>query len=219
MERRPDIYEQIQSNILDGTLRPGDRVKEAELAARFGLSRTPVREALRQLETRGLLTHQPHKGMVVAGLDASAVAELYTMREMIDGNAARLAAQHANEIEIEGMRTQIARDRALIEDPARLALSNRAFHAAILRAAHNRFLVKASDTLAEALALLGPTTLARPGRAAASIDEHAAVVAAISDRKPTVAEKAARAHIRASFAARLSQIDAEITESDGLPGN
>ncbi|MEO1693818.1 MAG: GntR family transcriptional regulator [Pseudomonadota bacterium] len=211
-DRRPDVYEQIQADILDGVLRPGHRVKEAELAARFGLSRTPVREALRQLETRGLLTHQPHRGMVVAGLDASAVAELYTMREVLDGVAAGLAAQHATDIEIADMRRQIARDATLITEPAQLALANRAFHAAILRAAHNRFLVKASDTLSEALALLGPTTLALPGRAEASIAEHAAIVDAISERAADRAESAARDHIRASFAARLTQIDAAILD-------
>lgn len=217
-DKRPDIYEQLQADILDGTLRPGDRVKEAELAARFGLSRTPVREALRQLETRGLLTHEAHKGMVVTGLDASAVAELYTMREMLDGAAARLAAQHATDIEIAEMTRQVARDRKIVDLPGKLAMSNRAFHAAILRAAHNRFIMKASDSLSESLALLGPTTLALPGRAAQSLAEHAAIVAAIKAREADAAEAAAREHIRASFAARLTQIDRAILEDEADAG-
>ena len=213
---KPDIFEVVQSEILEGLLQPGDRVKEASLAQRFGLSRTPVREALRRLETRGLLVHEPHRGMVVAKLDDSAVGELYAMRGLLDGAAARFAAQHASSVEIAAMEQQVERDEGLVSDPARLAQSNRAFHAAILRAAHNRFLMKASDTLAEALALLGPTTLAMPNRAQQSIVEHRAIVAAIKARSADEAEAAARAHIEASFAARLAQIDQTISDAAEL---
>lgn len=212
---KPDIFEVLQSEIMDGKLQPGDRIKEAELAGRFGLSRTPVREALRRLETRGLLTHEPHRGMVVAQLEPAAVAELYAMREILDGAAAELAARYATEAEIEAMREQIARDRKLIETPAKLAASNRAFHAAILRAAHNRFLMTASDSLAESLALLGPTTLTMRGRAAESVEEHKAIVDAIAARDAEAAGAAARAHTNASFKARLRQIDqAIVAETD-----
>lgn len=205
---RPDVFEALQAEILEGAIRPGDRLKEADLATRFGLSRTPVREALRRLETRGLLVHQPHKGMVVAELEPSAIGELYVMREMLDGAAAALAAQHATETEIRAMEDQVDRDRAIEHHPDHLAASNRAFHAAIYRAAHNRFLVKSSDALAEALALLGPTTLSAEGRASRSIEEHAAIVAAIRARAPEDADAAARHHIRNAFRTRLLQLDA-----------
>lgn len=207
---KADIFEVLQGEILDGTLMPGDRIKEADLANRFGLSRTPVREALRRLEARGLLAHEPHRGMVVAQLEPAAVAELYAMREILDGAAAELAARHATPVEIDAMRGQIARDRGIVEDPVKLAAANRAFHAAILRAAHNRFLMTASDALAESLALLGPTTLSIPGRGAQSIDEHTAIVDAIAAGDSVTAGVAARAHITASFRARLQQIDATI---------
>lgn len=212
---KPGIFETLRAMILDGTLRPGDRIKEAELAARFGMSRTPVREALRRLETQGLLVHEPHRGVVVASLDPDAVAELYVMREILDGAAAALAAQHATDTEIAAMERQVARDRALVEDPQRLAVSNRSFHAAVQRAAHNRFVVKASKALAEALALLGPTTLSVPGRASTAIDEHRAIVAAIRRRDRDAASEAASAHIRAAFAARLSQMDAQYLDDGG----
>ncbi|MEO0792739.1 MAG: GntR family transcriptional regulator, partial [Pseudomonadota bacterium] len=123
---KPDIFEVVQSEILEGLLQPGDRVKEASLAQRFGLSRTPVREALRRLETRGLLIHEPHRGMVVAKLDASAVGELYAMRGLLDGAAARLAAQHASAVEIAAMELQVERDAGLVSDPSHLAHANRA---------------------------------------------------------------------------------------------
>ena len=82
-----------------------------------------------------------------------------------------------------------------------------AFHAANYRAAHNRFLVKSSDALAEALALLGPTTLSAEGRAHQSIDEHAEIVAAIRQRDAHAADHAARQHIRNAFKTRLMQLD------------
>lgn len=209
---KTDVFEMLQAEILDGTLAPGDRVKEADLAERFGLSRTPIREALRRLEARGLLMHEPHRGMVVAQLEASAVAELYAMREILDGAAAELAARHASETEIEAMAAQVERDRKIASDARALAAANRAFHAAILRAAHNRFLMAASDALGESLALLGPTTLALPGRGEASIGEHVAIVDAIRRRDPVAAGDAARGHIRAAFAARLRLIDQAIIE-------
>ncbi|MEL6299804.1 MAG: GntR family transcriptional regulator [Pseudomonadota bacterium] len=213
MPDRLDIFDILQTEILEGALAPGDRLKEADVAERFGLSRTPVREALRRLETRGLLIHEPHRGMVVAGLDPGAVSELYAMREILDCAAARLAARHASEMEIAEMRRLVERDRSLTGDARKLAAANRAFHLVILRAAHNRFLAKASDTLAEALALLGPTTLAAPGRAAKSVDEHAAIVDAIADRDGDRAEAAARVHIQAAFAQRLAQMDDAILEA------
>lgn len=211
---KPDIFDVLQSQILEGRLQPGDRLKEAELAERFGISRTPVREALRRLETRGLLMHEPHKGMVVARLEAGAVAELYVMREILDSSAARLAAQHAAEAEIAAMEKQITRDKAIVSDALQLAASNRAFHVAIYRAAHNRFLSQLSGALTEALALLGPTTLSAKGRGKQSIVEHAAIVAAIKARDGEVAAEAARRHIRAAFEMRLMQLDRAIIERE-----
>lgn len=214
---KPNIYETLQARILDGVLQPGDRLKEAELAEQFGISRTPVREALRRLETKGLLIHEPFRGMVVAHLESSAVSELYVMREILDTAAARLAAQHASETEIAAMEQQVSRDRSIADDPQKLALSNRAFHVAIYRAAHNRFLVKSADALAEALALLGPTTLSLEGRGAKSIEEHAAIVAAIKARDSETAGDAARDHIRSAFNARLMQMDGAIMAEPAAP--
>ena len=88
-----DVYQSIYELLLNGSLKPGDRLTEAKLAKRFGISRTPVREALRRLQTQGLLQHQPYRGMVVATLDPQAVTELYVMREVLEGTAAALAAK------------------------------------------------------------------------------------------------------------------------------
>src|SRR5690242_1132707 len=85
-------YELLLTEIESGGLPSGTRLREAALAQRFRISRTPVREALKLLEARGLVVHEPHHGAVVASLDYGQVTELYFMRELLEGNAARLAA-------------------------------------------------------------------------------------------------------------------------------
>ena len=89
-------YERLRTHIREGALPPGTRVREAEVAGQLGISRTPVREALRRLEADGFLTFEPHRGMVVVQLDHQSVMELYAMREALEGTAAGLAAQHAH---------------------------------------------------------------------------------------------------------------------------
>lgn len=198
-----DVYGSIYALLQSGAYGPGDRLKESELAGRFGTSRTPVREAFRRLEAQGLLVHEPHRGMVVPRLDDQAVTELYVMREVLEGTAASLAARHTTEVESLALKDMLASDRAALSDPERLARTNRLFHEAIYRAAHNRFLVKALNALREAMALLGPTTLALPGRAEEAFAEHARIIEAIEARDCDAADRAARDHIRAAHRARL----------------
>ncbi len=96
----PGAYDMLLKEIENGDLPPGTRLREAELAERIGISRTPVREALKRLESQGLVAHEPHHGTVVATLDYGEVAELYQIREVLEGTAARLGAQSATEAEI-----------------------------------------------------------------------------------------------------------------------
>ncbi|MEZ5843517.1 MAG: GntR family transcriptional regulator [Hyphomicrobiaceae bacterium] len=215
VEAGGDVHQRLYERILDGTLPPGTRLKEIELAKRFGLSRTPIREALRKLETQGLATHARNRGMVVAALEPQAVAELYAMREALEGTAAALAARQASDVEIDVLGELVEADRAHAADPAYMARSNRAFHAAIHAAARNRYLTKAIQALHEAMALLGPTTLASAARARQSLDEHAVIVAAIRARDSNGADDAARAHVRAAFAERLRLNARRMEEGDG----
>ena len=208
---KADIYQNIRQMILTGQVTPGDRLKEAELAKRFGLSRTPVREALHRLEVQGLLRHEPHRGMVVPTLDPQAVTELYVMREVLEGTAATLAAQHATDVEIDAMSVLIANDRKHPDDPERMAGNNRAFHGAIHRASHNRFLMQSLKALDESNALLGPTTLKLEARRKQTIGEHEEIVTAIKNRDAAKAEQSMRQHLRAAFAARLAVIDATVS--------
>lgn len=196
-------YETLLAAIEDGTLPPGSRLREVELAARFGISRTPVREALQRLEGQGLVAHEPNQGAMVTVLDYARIAELYDLREMLEGMAARLAAQHATPTEIEVLHAMVAHDRGLGDDPRELARRNKLFHRQIHRTARNRFLDGVLENMRLSLVLLAGTTLAIPERGGASIEEHAAVVAAIEGRDAEAAEAAARRHIREALRARI----------------
>jgi DNA-binding GntR family transcriptional regulator len=197
-----DAYERLLAGIENGELPAGTRLRETELAQRFSLSRTPIREALKRLEQQGLITHEPH-GVVVTSLNYSQIAELYLLREVLEGTAARLAAQHASDIEIGLLQEMVEKDHALAEQPTRLAKTNRAFHQQVRDAGRNSFLSQALENLRLSLALLPGTTLGAPGRGAASVQDHAEIVAQIAARDPDGAEATARQHIRNAFKTRI----------------
>lgn len=206
-----DAYELLLEGIENGALPAGTRLRETELAQRFALSRTPIREALKRLEQQGLITHEPHQGMAVTSLDYNQIAELYALREVLEGTAARLAAQHASAIEISVLEEMVAADRARTEDAAMLARTNRAFHQQLRDAGRNHYLGQALENLRLSLALLPGTTLGAPGRGAASVEDHAAIVARIAARDPEGAEEAARLHIRNAFKTRIQLLQQRFT--------
>ena len=195
-------YRRLLDDIRNGTLPPGARLRETELADRFGISRTPVREAIRQLEADGLVVHLPRQGATIRTLDHAEVVELYEMRAVLEGTAARLAARAASDIELAEL---AALNAELAEAPAgpQAREVNRQFHRALIDAARNRFLLKAMSALQKTLLILGPTTLAEPARADAAVSEHAAVLAALRARDGVAAEAAMRGHVEAALSARL----------------
>lgn len=199
-----NAYELILAAIESRELMPGARLRETELATRLGLSRTPVREALKQLEAEGVVDHRPHQGAVVAQLDHTAVVELYFMREVLEGAAARLAAIHATDAEIEMLQSMIETDRTLLNQPQELQKRNKVFHQRLYRASRNRFLIRALDNLRTTLAL-GTSIDEKTGGGVPAIESHEQLVAAVAARDPDEAEIAARRHVRDSFKIRLQQ--------------
>jgi DNA-binding GntR family transcriptional regulator len=196
------VYQQLLDEIRAGTLLPGDRLREIDLASRLGVSRTPVREAIRQLEADGLVTHVPRTGASLRQLDYSEVMELYEMRAVLEGTAARLAARAASEVEIDELEAlnQRLAEAGTGEEAARL---NRLFHATLLDAAKNRFLAKSMTSLHKAMMILGPTTLIESDRAELADAEHRRVLAALKARDGAEAEAAMRAHIEAAQRVRI----------------
>jgi len=197
------VFRSLCRALQGGTYRAGDRLREEEVAQRLNVSRTPVREALGRLAARGFVAPAVGRGMVVRNLDISEVLELYAMREILEGAAARLAAEHASAPELDAL-TDI--EQAFTEnagDATAMARLNRAFHEAICRAGRNRYLDSASRELQDWIALLGPTTFSVTGRPSTSHKEHQAIINAIAARDSDKAEALARAHIREALRCRL----------------
>lgn len=195
-------YRRLLDDIRSGTLAPGARLRETDLADRLGISRTPVREAIRQLETDGLVIHLPRQGATIRRLDHAEVVELYEMRAVLEGTAARLAARAASDIELAELAAlNDELERAPVGDAAREL--NRVFHRTLIDAARNRFLIKAMSALQKTLLILGPTTLADPDRAMSAVAEHAALLGALRSRDGAAAEAAMRAHVEAALSARI----------------
>jgi DNA-binding GntR family transcriptional regulator len=200
-----DAYARLVSEISAGALMPGDRLIEMDLAERLGISRTPVREAIRQLESDGLVTHLPRVGAVVRSLDYAEITELYEMRAVLEGTAARFAARAASDVELAELETINAEMRDA-PDARTLYNANRQFHSVLLNAARNRFLVRSVEAVQKTLLILGPSTMEESARAAEAIAEHEKIVAALRTRDGGAAEAGMRTHIEAAHRARLRQL-------------
>lgn len=201
------VHLSLVQSLRSGLYRPGDRLREDEVAGRLGVSRTPVREAFGRLIAKRLVEPSASRGLVVRTLGTAEILELYAMREILEGAAAALAAQHGVPAEIGALADLQSRLRAGHLDPPDLARLNGLFHAAIVRAARNRYLQQALADLQDAIALLGPTTFSVPGRPDEAAEEHEAMLDAIRQGRPDLAEASARAHIRSALRSRLSLLD------------
>jgi DNA-binding GntR family transcriptional regulator len=171
---REKILETIREAILKGTLKPGEKVAEPELAERFGISRTPIREAFRQLESEGYLTVIPRKGAVVAALSERDVQEFYAIKSILEGYAAELAAKNLSE-------KDLARLEAINEKLKTLATSDdvkafyrvhNEFHETFLKAADNSKLYELIQHLGLKFSRLRMASLSVHGRMAISVAEH-----------------------------------------------
>ncbi|MFC0201014.1 GntR family transcriptional regulator [Paracoccus rhizosphaerae] len=197
-----DAYSLILTAIEGGTYRPGDRLVESELAERFGVSRTPVREALQRLETQAMLVRDG-RSLIVASLDHNQLAELYTVRAELEALAGRLAARHATPEEVRVLAQMVEEDRRAKGDPEVLARTNKRFHRQIHLASHNRYLVQQLDLVHRTMALMARTSLAAEGRSETALAEHARIVDAIAAGDGAAADKALRQHISMAWETRL----------------
>ncbi|MCT8160924.1 GntR family transcriptional regulator [Pseudoruegeria sp. SHC-113] len=202
--QQKDAYALILEAIDVGIYKPGDRLVESELAERFGVSRTPIREALQRLETQSLLSRDG-RSLIVASLDHNQMAELYAVRSELEGLAARLAARHATPEEIKVLRDMVEEDQAFVGDPDALSRANRRFHKQIHLASHNRYLVQQLDLVHRTMALMATTSLAAEGRGETALSEHSAIVEAIAAGEGDAAYAALRTHLSRAFETRLKQ--------------
>jgi DNA-binding GntR family transcriptional regulator len=200
------VYGTLLGAIRSGKLIPGDRVREEDVAQSLGVSRTPVREALQLLQARRLVEDAPGRGIIVVELTRLQVLELYAMREVLEGAAARFAANYASPAEISLMHQLLNEFEGAEGDPSSLGRINAKLHQTIYEAARNRYVQEALANLQDSLSLLPNTTFSLPERFDPAKAEHRAVVEAIEHRDSDRAEAAGRVHIREAQKARLSML-------------
>jgi DNA-binding GntR family transcriptional regulator len=196
-ERLADqAYEVIRQRILRRELQPGQRLSVPQLAAELGLSRSPVREAVQRLVAEGLGVEQVHRGAVVAGVEVSELDEIYEVRALLEGLAARRAAQQTNPELVAELAELLTQHAAALERGSEpdIIRADLAFHARILDAAGSGYLSRVlNPILGRAnLAMLAGDLTTWPADA---IGEHRAVLDAVREGDGDASEAAARDHV------------------------
>jgi DNA-binding GntR family transcriptional regulator len=209
-------YEELRDAIVGLRLKPGEPLREAVIADGLGVSKTPIREAFGRLEQEGLVSTTSFKGAVVSSYSRDDLAEIYEIRELLEGACAGKAAVHASQDDVEKLRFNIvesaaARGEGRVEE---LILLLDQFDEIIYRQMDNGRLRALVDNLRAHLTRIGKLTEGIPGRIEASVDEHEAVVRAISARLPDEAEAAMRLHIRSVMADQFRSLDEHGFEID-----
>lgn len=200
---RERILETIRDAIIKGALKPGEKVAEPELAERFGISRTPIREAFRQLESEGYLTVIPRKGAVVAAFSQKDIEEFYAIKSILEGYAARRACENLTVKEIEKLEQINAKLSSLAEgsDIKQFFKVHNDFHDQFIRAANNDKLYELISSLVSKFQRLRLASLSLPGRMKISVDEHEKIIDSFRKKNPVLAEKLVRKN--AEFGGRV----------------
>jgi DNA-binding GntR family transcriptional regulator len=195
-------YRVMREAIRSGKFRPGEHLREADVAKWLNISRTPVREAFHRIVSEGLLTNGPWNGVMVAELKPEQLAQLYAIREVLEGAAAALAAQHATKAEVQRLFKIVANGTGET-DPGKYVAINAEFHQTLYGAAHNPYLLQSLNSIVDTLGLLRHSTFVLAGSIELAHREHLKIIRAIRDHKTTEAEKLAREHVRHALKIRL----------------
>jgi DNA-binding GntR family transcriptional regulator len=202
----------MRERIINGDVAAGAALSELALADEFGVSRTPVREALKQLQTEGLVEIRPRVGTFVTAPSRREITELFEIKELLEGAAARLLAQRGHVTEVDLLQENLEQaDRAVRrDDRLRYAELVHDFHDLLIQGADNSKLEAHYRTLMNQLAYarLVQTSLARPGRPLESDREHHMVLELILQKDGDSAERVMREHVRASRRAVLEGLPA-----------
>lgn len=218
------VFTQIQDAIVKGELAAGSRVSEAELVARYGVSRGPLREALRRLEGRQLITRIPHVGVRIMALSLDELLQIYQVRETLEGLACRLAAQHMTDAEIRDLKALLAtHERQIAEQDGRAYIQeegNVDFHYRVIHGSHNAVLIQmlCGELYHRVRIYRGQFSLTE-GRPAKALGEHQRIVEAIEARDGELAEFLMRRHIataRANIEAHV-RISREQKQEPAIP--
>ncbi len=196
-----EVAQVLRQRIYMGLYPPGEMLRQVQLAADLKVSRTPLREALRMLQSEGLVEADSVRGVCVARADHRRLLDGYAMREMLDALAARQAAERGSTRAAALLQPLLARQEAALSpwSPTDYAQSNVDFHAAIVELADNEFLDGQMALVRKTSQVFAPAVLISKDRARPAIAEHRAIAEAIAAGDADAAEQAARRHIRATL--------------------
>lgn len=194
------VFEAIREAIIEGTLEPGERLMEAQLAEDLGVSRTPVREAIRQLELAGLVVMIPRRGAYVADISLKDVADVFEIRGALEALAASLAADRATDEEIQQLQSLLVEIERSVEarDVDLLVELDTRFHDQLYKFSRNERLGQLLSTLREQIQRFRMQTLSNPARMRVALEEHRALVEALAARDAEAAARFAAQHIESA---------------------
>lgn len=194
---RDVVFESMREGIIKQILKPGERLMEIQLAEEMGVSRTPVREAIRKLELEGFVVIVPRKGAYVASISLNDIHEVYEIRAALETLAAGLAAERATSEDIEAMEKCLHRESLSLNSSDVIASvdADVGLHDLIYRASKNSRLLATLNNLREQIYRTRVRSLFLPGRRKQSHEEHTRIVEAISSHDVSQAQKLLQAHI------------------------
>ncbi len=210
------VLEALREAIMSGSLQPRERLMEIQLAEELGVSRTPVREALRKLELEGFIVMVPRKGAYVSDLSMKDIADVFEIRAALEGLAAALAAERITEEELETMeRLLVEKGEAINQnDIDKLVEVDTKFHETMYKASRNERLSSIISNLREQIQRFRLSSLSVPGRKKDSLDEHRNIVEAIQARDVQLARYLAQEHIE-----NAENVLIESLKKEGLPSS
>ena len=191
------LREEIEEMIAVGTLKPGQHLDETELATRFGVSRTPIRETLIQLSSMGLVVIRPRRGAIVAELGPQQLVEMFEVMSELEATCGRLAARRMTSEEQKALLAahQACHEALDAQEPDAYYYKNEVFHEAIYAGSHNQFLIEQTRNLYRRLRPYRRLQLRVRNRLANSYNEHDAVVQAIVNGDSELAGRLLREHV------------------------
>lgn len=198
---RGKVYDRIREDILNGVYKEHEELKEATLGEKMGVSRTPVREALRQLELEGLVEIIPNKGARVTGISKKDMEDIYQIRYLLEGLSARWATEHITEEQLEKMEEilYLTEFHAKKENYAQVYELDSQFHELMYEASGSKLLNHILSDFHMYVTRIRKTSLADGSRSKYSTEEHRAILHAIKDHDANRAEKCAHEHVMSTI--------------------
>ncbi|MBI4318610.1 MAG: GntR family transcriptional regulator, partial [Chloroflexi bacterium] len=195
---RMQVYDALREAILSGRLNPGDHLTEEKVCSQLGVSRSPLREALRRLETEGLVRIEPRRGVVVTELSQGDLADLFAVRKSLEGLATALAAKCITAEELAKLREICAEMGRCIDagDVPAVPTLNSQYHEVIILAARNRWLKGFMVSLRDHIQRIYSSSIQAPDRASQSLKEHLQINEALCNRDAEAAERLAKEHLQ-----------------------